>query len=108
MGRFGPYLKYGDRNISLPRGTDPVKVTLEQCIDIISKSAEKPEKQIISDFKDSGIQVIAGNYGPYIKYSGSNYRIPKGTDAETLTEEDCRKIIEEGAPTGRSKRNRKK
>ena len=107
-GRFGPYLKYGDRNISLPRGTDPVKVTLEQCIDIISKSAEKPEKQIISDFKDSGIQVIAGNYGPYIKYSGSNYRIPKGTDAETLTEEDCRKIIEEGAPTGRSKRNRKK
>ena len=106
-GRFGPYIKYGDRNISLPRGTDPSSVTLEQCVELIMKDG-KPEKQIISDFTDSGIQVIAGNYGPYIKYSGSNYKIPKGTDAEALTEEDCKKIIEEGTPTARSKRNRRK
>ena len=88
-GRFGPYLKYGDRNVSLPKGTDPVRVSLDQCIEIIENAASKPEKQIISDFTASGIQVIAGNYGPYIKFDGGNYRIPKGTDAETLTEDVC-------------------
>ena len=61
---------------------------LDKCIELIENAGNKAEKQIISDFKDSGIQVIAGNYGPYIKYSGSNYRIPKGTDAAALTEED--------------------
>ena len=105
-GRFGPYLKYGDRNISLPRGTDPVRVSLEECVDIILKADARPEKQVISDFKESGISVIAGNYGPYIKFGGDNYRIPKGTDAVALTEEDCRKIIEAGKPAGR--RTRKK
>lgn len=107
-GRFGPYIKYGDKNMSLPRGTDPASVTLEQCIGIIQKDASKQEKQIISEFRDSGIQVIAGNYGPYIKCGGNNYRIPKGTDAGTLTEDDCRKIVEEGTPTGKSKRIRRK
>lgn len=103
-GRFGPYLKYGDRNVSLPKGTDPVRVSLEKCIELIDSAGSKPEKQIISDFKDSGIQVIAGNYGPYIKYADGNYRIPKGSDAEALTEEDCKKIIESGKPTGRKTR----
>ena len=107
-GRFGPYLKYGDRNVSLPKGTDPVRVSLDQCIEIIENAASKPEKQIISDFTASGIQVIAGNYGPYIKFDGGNYRIPKGTDAETLTEDDCKKIIEEGKPTGKGRRKGRK
>lgn len=107
-GRFGPYLKYGDKNVSLPKGTDPLRVSLDQCMEIIENAASKPEKQIISDFTASGIQVIAGNYGPYIKFDGGNYRIPKGTDAETLTEDDCKKIIEEGKPTGKGRRKGRK
>ena len=107
-GRFGPYLKYGDKNVSLPKGTDPLRVSLDQCMEIIENAALKPEKQIISDFTASGIQVIAGNYGPYIKFDGGNYRIPKGTDAETLTEDDCKKIIEEGKPTGKGRRKGRK
>ena len=103
-GRFGPYLKYGDRNISLPRGTDPLRVDLEKCIELIDAAGNRPEKQVISEFRDSGIQIIAGNYGPYLKYAGNNYRIPKGTDAASLTEEDCKRLIEEGTPTGRGKR----
>ena len=107
-GRFGPYLKYGDKNVSLPKGTDPLRVSLDQCMEVIENAASKPEKQIISDFTASGIQVIAGNYGPYIKFDGGNYRIPKGTDAETLTEDDCKKIIEEGKPTGKGRRKGRK
>ncbi|MBO5194083.1 MAG: type I DNA topoisomerase [Bacteroidales bacterium] len=102
-GRFGPYIKYGDKNISLPRGADPLKVSLELCIGIITESQNKPAKEIISEFA-GGIQVINGNYGPYIKYDGGNYRIPKGTDAAGLTEEKCKEIIQKTAPTGRKRR----
>lgn len=105
-GRFGPYLKYGDKNISLPRGTDPLKVDLDTCIKIIEDSLNKKTGGIIMEFKDSDICVIDGNYGPYIKHAGGNYRIPKGTDATTLTEDMCKEIIENSAPTGRKKKSR--
>ena len=105
-GRFGPYIKYGDKNVSLPRGTDPLKVDLDTCIRLIEDSLNKKAGGIIHEFKDSDIQVIDGAYGPYIKHAGSNYRIPKGTDADTLTEEKCKEIIESSEPTGRKKRKR--
>lgn len=105
-GRFGPYMKYGDRNISLPRGTDPISIDLEKCTALIEQSLNKAENNIIHDFTASGIQVIDGNYGPYIKCSGSNYRIPKGTDASGLTEEACKEIIANSKPTGRKWRRK--
>ncbi len=97
-GRFGPYLKFGDVNVSIPRGTDPMTITLEQCKGLIAKKNGK-KNDIISEFGD--IQVISGRYGPYIKYSGSNYKIPKDTDAENLTEEQCKEIIADSKPTQR-------
>jgi len=105
-GRFGPYIKYGDKNISLPRGTDPLKVDLATCVKLIEDSLNNKSGGIISEFKDSDIQVINGAYGPYIKHAGSNYKIPKGTDAETLTEDKCKEIIETTEPTGRKKRRK--
>ncbi len=105
-GRFGPYIKYGDKNISLPRGTDPLKIDLETCIRIIEDSVSKKTGGIISEYKESDIQVIDGNYGPYIKHAGNNYKIPKGTDPAALTEEKCREIIENSEPTGRKKRRK--
>ena len=98
-GRFGPYIKYGDRNVSLPRGTDPMKVTLEDCVKLIASSGEEKKIEPLKTFEASGISVMDGRYGPYIKYDGANYRIPKGTDAAALTEEDCKKIIAESKPT---------
>ena len=105
-GRFGPYIKFGDKNISLPRGTDPLNVTLDECINIIKSSEEKKTGSILAEYKDSDIQVIDGAYGPYIKHAGSNYKIPKGTDAASLTEEMCKEIIASTEPTGRKKRRR--
>ena len=105
-GRFGPYIKYGDKNVSLPRGTDPLKIDLESCIKIIEDSLNKKTGGIIAEYKDSDIQVIDGNYGPYIKHAGSNYKIPKGTDPNSLTEDKCKEIIENSEPTGRKKRRR--
>ena len=105
-GRFGPYIKYGDKNISLPRGTDPLKVDLETCIKLVEESVSKKTGGIISEYKDSDIQVIDGAYGPYIKHAGSNYKLPKGTDPATLTEDKCKEIIASSEPTGRKKRRK--
>ncbi len=108
-GRFGPYLKYGDKNVSLPKGKDPLKVKVEECIEIIEKELGKTaENPVLLEFKDADIQVINGRYGPYIKHAGSNYRIPKGTDAKALSEEDCRKLIDNSKPTVKAHRRFKK
>ena len=105
-GRFGPYIKYGDKNVSLPRGTDPLKVDLDTCVKLIEDSLNNTKGGIIIEYKDADIQVIDGNYGPYIKHAGSNYKLPKGTDPATLTEEKCKEIISSSAPTSRKKRRR--
>ena len=105
-GRFGPYIKYGDKNVSLPRGTDPLNVDFETCVKILTDSLSNTKGGVIVEYKDSDIQVIDGSYGPYIKHAGSNYKIPKGTDPATLTEDKCKEIISSSEPTGRKKRRR--
>ncbi len=106
-GRFGPYLKYGDKNVSLPRGKDPLTVTLEECIEAINANSEKAAANtVISDFTESGIQVINGRYGPYLKQDGKNYKIPKDTDAQSLTEEACKEIIAASEPTKKGSRRK--
>ena len=103
-GRFGPYIKYGDKNVSLPRGTDPLKVDLSTCVEIIENSLNKKTGGVLMEFQDSDIQVIDGTYGPYIKHAGRNYKLPKGTDAALLTEDKCKEIIASTEPTGRKKK----
>jgi DNA topoisomerase-1 len=105
-GRFGPYIKFGDKNVSLPRSTDPLKVDLETCVKIIEDSLNKKAGGIIAEYTENDIQVIDGNYGPYIKHAGNNYKLPKGTDLSTLTESKCKEIIENSEPTGRKKRRK--
>ena len=105
-GRFGPYMKYGDKNISLPRGTDPLKIDLDSCIRLIEESLNKKAGGVLAEYTESDIQVIDGTYGPYIKHAGGNYKLPKGTDPATLTEEKCKEIIANSEPTGRKKRRK--
>jgi DNA topoisomerase-1 len=109
-GRFGPYLKWGEQNVSLPRGKDPMNIGLDECIAIIESDAAKKEAVAapIHEWAESGITVVNGRYGPYIKFDGNNYRLPRGTDAEKLTEQACKDIIAAGAPTSANKRYTKK
>ena len=106
-GRYGPYLKYGDRNVKLPRSADPLKISLEECVRLVSESAEAPAPNpVIAAWGD--IQIVNGRYGPYLKAGENNYRIPKGTDATKMTEADCQAIINASEPTSKGRKRFKK
>lgn len=91
-GRFGPYIRHNGAFYSLPKDSDPLTVTAEQAIGIITDKRHADEQKVINQFGD--IQVLNGRFGPYIAYKGKNYKIPRKTDAGKLTEADCLKIIE--------------
>ena len=102
-GRYGPYLKYADKNISIPKGKDPMTITLDECISLITSEPGKAMAAApILEFKEQDITVLDGRYGPYIKHAGANYKIPKGKAPASLTLEDCLKIVQ-GEPAGARK-----
>jgi DNA topoisomerase-1 len=106
-GRYGPYLKYGERNVKLPRNADPLKITLEECVRLIRETPETPAANaVIAEW--GPIQIVNGRYGPYLKSGENNYRIPKGTDVTALTEADCQAIIAASDPTSKGHRRFKK
>lgn len=93
-GRFGPYLKYGSQNVSIPKGINPISISLEECKELIKNAEAKTITGPLKEFAEDGISVLNGRYGPYIKFGGKNYRIPKGTDPQSLTLQQCKTIIE--------------
>lgn len=90
-GRFGPYVKHDGKFYSLPKQDDPLVISKERAIDIINAKRLEEKNKVINTFGD--IQVLNGRYGPYITRNGVNYKIPKGTDATTLTSEQCEELI---------------
>ncbi|HPV87733.1 MAG TPA: type I DNA topoisomerase [Bacteroidales bacterium] len=93
-GRFGPYVKWQDKYVSLPKTDDPYTITQERSIALIEQALAQEAKKSILEFPEQDIRVLKGRYGPYISHNKKNYRIPKGTDPESLTLEDCRNIIQ--------------
>jgi DNA topoisomerase-1 len=96
VGRFGPYIKYGAKYVSLK--DDPYTVTLETALQCIRVKQEADANRIIQDFGVENIQVLNGRYGPYISNREKNARVPKGRDPKALTLEECRTLLE-AAPT---------
>lgn len=96
-GKFGPYLRIDKTFVSIPRTIDPHHITPEQAMELLEQ--KKHAQEPINVFGD--IQVLNGRYGAYIKAPMGNYKIPAGTDANTLTEADCQNIISTTAPTGK-------
>lgn len=95
IGRFGPYVKHNSAFYSLQKTDDPADISLERAIELITTKREKVAQSLIQEFeKEPDLKVLNGRYGPYITYKKKNFKIPKDTDATTLTLEDCLKIVE--------------
>ncbi len=102
IGRFGPYVRYGSKFVSI-REDDPYTIGLERALQLIAEKKQADAERIIHDFKDAGIQVLRGRYGPYITDGRKNARIPKGTEPETLDVDTCKELIAK-APERKGKR----
>ena len=101
VGRFGAYVKWDGKFVSLAKGQDPYTIDIEQAKQLIQAKEQAAEKSLIKEFADQEIQVLNGRYGPYIKHKGNNYKIPKGKGAKAaadLTLEDCKALIENAKP----------
>ncbi|WP_419771169.1 MAG: type I DNA topoisomerase [Candidatus Marinarcus sp.] len=93
IGRFGPYLQVKTKFYSL-KNDDPYTIELPRALEVIQELDEAKEKSTIKSFDKEKIQVLIGQYGPYIKQGRKNFKIPKGLEAESLTLEQCLEIIE--------------
>jgi len=101
IGKFGPYVRYRNKFYSLNKVVDdPYSVTVERAAEIIREKSENEKKKVLRDFDD--IRLLNGRYGPYLAMEGKNYRLPKGTDLEKITREDCIRIIEKSEKTKKS------
>lgn len=107
-GRFGPYILHNKVFVSI-KEDDPMTIELDRAIVLIEEKREKDRKALLRTFEeDPSIRVIEGRWGPYISYEKKSYKIPKGTEIETLSLEDCKKFIEEGGKDKKKAPKRKK
>lgn len=110
VGRFGPYIRYGNKFVSL-KEDDPYTVSLDRALElIVAKKIEDANKQI-NIFEDEGISVLNGRYGPYVTDGNKNVKVPKDIEPAELSLEDCKKMIAEAperAPRGGKKKAGKK
>ena len=108
VGRFGPYVKYGQKKyVSLPGEEDPLTVTRERADELIAEHKLREANRTIQDFGAKGIQVLNGRYGPYITDGKRNAKIPKGEDPAELALERCQELLA-AAPTRKRRVSRAK
>lgn len=98
IGRFGPYVKYGNKYVSIPKGKEAQTISLEEAIDLIKAKEEAAHNKIVKKFdEEPDLEILNGPYGVYISYKKKNYKIPKDKDAAALTLDECKTIIEDAA-----------
>lgn len=109
VGRFGPYVKHNGKFVSIPKGITPETITLEEAQQLIMEKRESEAKKVLRTFdEEPEMEVLNGRFGVYIAYKGKNYKIPKGTDVDTLTLVDCLKIVEDDTNAPKKKVIRRK
>lgn len=111
-GRFGPYVLHKKKYVSLPKGSDPMAITLEESIDLILRKRDQEAKRHLKKFsEDEKMEVMNGPYGPYIAYDGKNYRMPKALHekAAELSYAECMDIVKNAPePKASSRKGRRK
>jgi len=105
IGRFGPYIRHDNAFYSLPKTDDPMSVTTERAIEIMEEKRNAEKNRTISVLGENGeIQVLNGRYGAYFTFNKINYKIPKDTEASSLTFEKCQELIAAQPDAGEKKK----
>lgn len=102
IGRFGPYIQVGKLFVSI-KPLDPHTITETEARELYTAKLEKEANKYIKEF-DSGIKVVNGPYGPYVTNGKKNARVPKDTDAQSLTEAACKELIDKAPAKRKFKR----
>lgn len=92
-GRFGPYVKYGKKYVSLDKGEDPLDVTFDRAMELI-KAKEKADAPIY-EYEGMGVQKGVGRFGPYLKWNSIFINVNKKYDFDNLSEDDIVELIED-------------
>ena len=92
-GRFGPYVKYDEKFISLERGTNPFEVTMEQAIENIQAKAQADAP--VATYQNLPVQKAIGRFGPYLKWNNMFINVSRKYDFDHLTEKEIAEIIED-------------
>ncbi|MDE0155983.1 MAG: DNA topoisomerase I [Gammaproteobacteria bacterium] len=103
IGRFGPYVRYDNKFVSLKKGDDPYTIDLPRAQELVREKKAADAAKYIKVFEKEGISVLNGRYGPYITDGKKNARIPKDKEAQDLTLQECLDLIA-AAPAGRKRR----
>lgn len=107
IGRFGPYVKYGDKFVSL-KEDDPYTVTPERALEIVAEKKIADANKLIKAFEGTDIQIIIGRWGPYITGLNKNAKIPKELkeNPQDIDLATCEKLLAE-APEKRGRGKKK-
>ena len=103
IGRFGPYVRYGNKFVSLKKDDDPYTISLERAIELINEKKKADAEKQIKVFAQKGISILNGKYGPYITDGKKNVKIPKDREPAGLTLEESQALLE-NAPINPGKR----
>ena len=108
IGRFGPYIRYGSKFVSL-KEDDPHTVKLDQALELIAAKKQADLDRILRTWDDSDVQILKGRWGPFITDGNKNARMPKDREPDSMTLEECLALLE-AAPDrkGRKKATKKK
>jgi len=107
LGRFGPYIRYGKKFVSIKRDDNPCTIELPRALELIEQKELTDAQKQIKIFEEEGISVLNGRYGPYITDGKKNARVPKDVEPSSLTLEKCLVVIAD-TPESRERRKSKK
>ena len=92
-GRYGPYVRFGKKYVSLEKGEDPMSVDFDRAMELI-KEKEKADAPIY-EYEDKPVQKGVGRFGPYLKWNGIFINVNKKYDFDNLSDEDIVELIED-------------
>jgi DNA topoisomerase-1 len=107
IGRFGPYIRYGNKFVSL-KTADPHTVELPEALDLIAAKKQADLDRILRTWEDSDVQILKGRWGPFISDGKKNARMPKEREVESMTLEECMAALEAAPDKRRGKKAAKK